>query len=149
MSRHQQVRFGSPVNQQAVWHLLVFATSGEPREQLETRGDASKDFIPCFAQFSTGRGFFPLCFADARVLCKCIATSHGRDVSKGTSLVDPCCERDCRICVIGSLLSPGELLETDMIPNWVACKNERQGMRRREGKVNGQIVSKITGKMEC
>lgn len=29
---------------------------------------------------------------------------------------------------------PGERLETDMIPNWVACKNEKQGMRRREEK---------------
>ena len=53
-------------------------------------------------------------------------------MSKGTELVHPHCERDCRVRIVGKSVVPGELSETVTTPHRVARKKKKKKKKRKE-----------------
>ena len=51
-------------------------------------------------------------------------------MSKGTELVHPHCERDCRVRIVGKSVVPGELSETVTTPHRVARKKKKKKKRK-------------------
>lgn len=105
--------------------------SGEVCEQLKTRGGATKDLRSALQITALAHACL-MCTSGVRMDCH---VSQGRDVSNGTWLVDPCCEHDCHVCVVGSQMSPGRPVKLSWhlagLP--VQKKNAKEWERQQEG----------------
>ena len=107
--------------------------SGEVREQLETGGETSTDLSSAFHVTALAPAFSLYLLRHKWCACGSPCLS-GRDVSKGTELVHPHCERDCRVRIVGKSVVPGELSETVTTPHRVARKKKKKKKKKEERK---------------
>ena len=130
LSRLEQVRCGSL----DIHDAARSAVSGEVREQLETRGETCTDLSSAF-RVTAPAPAFSLCWLRHKWRACGSPCLSGRDVSKGTELVHPRCERDCRVRIVGKSVVPGELSETVTTPHRAARKKKKNEKRPEERKM--------------